>query len=75
MDFGMIFKLQGLWMKFCKNHPKFPQFVKSIQKNGIKADSVIDIKITYPDGNNVECNLKITESDLQILNELKSIKK
>lgn len=75
MDIGMMLKLGGLWAKFSKNHPKFPQFIKAVQKNGFKPDTVIDVKITYPDGNVVDSNLKITESDLAIIEELKKLKK
>lgn len=75
MDFGMMMKLGGLWGKFTKNHPKFPQFIKALQSNGIKADTIIDVKITYPDGKTVDSNLKITESDLQLIEELKKLKK
>lgn len=75
MDIGMMMKLGGLWAKFTKNHPKFPQFIKAVQKNGMPADTIIDAKITYPDGNVIDCNLKLTESDLQIINELKALKK
>lgn len=75
MDFGMMLKLGGLWGKFTKNHPKFPQFIKALQSNGIKADTVIDIKITYPDGKTVDSNLKISEQDLQLIEELKKLKK
>lgn len=75
MDFGMMMKLGGLWMKFSKNHPKFPQFIKSVQTSGIQLDSVIDIKITYPDGKVVDANLKITNDDLNMIEELKKMKK
>lgn len=75
MDFGMMLKLGGLWAKFSKNHPKFPQFVKALQKNGFKADTIIDIKLTYPDGNVLDSNLKISEEDLKLFNELKQLKK
>jgi hypothetical protein len=75
MDFGMMLKLGGLWAKFSKNHPKFPQFVKAVQKNGFKADTVVDLKITYPDGNAIDTNLKISEEDLKLFEELKKLKK
>ena len=75
MDFGMLMKLGGLWGKFSKSHPKFPQFVKAVQKNGLKPDTIIDAKITYPDGQVLDTNLKITESDITILEELKKMKK
>lgn len=75
MDFGMLLKLGGLWAKFSKNHPKFPQFVKAVQKNGIKEDTVIDVKITYTDGTELDTNLKLTASDLAMIEELKKLKK
>ena len=75
MDIGMMLKLGGLWAKFSKNHPKFPQFIKAVQKNGFPVDTVLDVKITYPDGNVVDSNLKVTESDLAIIEELKKLKK
>ena len=75
MDIGMMMKMGGMWMKFTKNHPKFPQFIKSIQKNGMPVDSIIDIKITYPDGKVIDSNLKLTQTDLALLEELKKMKK
>lgn len=75
MDFGMMLKLGGLWAKFSKNHPKFPQFVKAVQKNGFKPDTVVDLKITYPDGNAIDTNIKISEEDLKLFEELKKLKK
>lgn len=75
MDFGIIMKLSGLWAKFSKNHPKFPAFLKAVQKNGLKPDTIVDIKITYPDGNPIDTNLKITASDIEIIEELKKLKK
>lgn len=73
MDFGMIFKLQGLWKKFTKNHPKFPQFIAAIKSNGLKENMIIDIKLTYDDGKQYETNLKLTNDDLQMIEELKKL--
>lgn len=75
MDVGLMMKLGGLWMKFSKNHPKFPNFIKSVQKNGMPAGTVIEAKITYPDGKICETNLKLTEDDLKMIEELKKMKK
>ena len=75
MDIGMIFKLSQLWAKFSKSHPKFPAFAKAVQKEGVQVDTVIDVKITYPDGKVLDSNLKLTESDLKLFEELKKLKK
>lgn len=75
MDIGMMMKLGGLWAKFNKNHPKFSPFIKALQKNGFVSDTIVDVKITYPDGNTIDSNLKLTEDDLKIFEELKKMKK
>ena len=49
--------------------------MKAVQKNGVRPDTVIDIKISYPDGNTLDTNLKITESDMALMEELKKMKK
>lgn len=75
MDIGLMMKMGGLWMKFSKQHPKFPEFIKSVQKNGLPVDTVLDIKISYPDGKTCESNLKVTADDIKMLEELKKLKK
>ena len=75
MDFGMMFKLKGMWDRFCKNHSMFPKFIKSFQKNGVNVDDIIDIKITYANGTDIETNIKVTQSDLELFEQLKQLKK
>lgn len=73
MDFGNLFKIKGAWDKFTKNHPKFPQFISAVQKKGIREDSIIEIKVTDPDGTELCTNIRVTSSDLALFNELKGI--
>lgn len=75
MDFKLLFKLKGLWDRFSKNHPKFPNFIKEFRKKGLKENAIIDFKITYDDNTTIETNIKIQKDDLSIIEELKSIKK
>lgn len=74
MDIGLMMKLGGLWMKFSKNHPKFPGFIKTVKSSGLPLDTIIEAKITYPDGKVCETNLKITNDDLKMIEELKKMK-
>lgn len=75
MDFKLLLKLKGLWDRFRKNHPKFPNFIKEFKKKGIKENAVIEMKITYDDGSMIETNIKVQKDDLAIIEELKNIKK
>ena len=67
-----IFQLMGAWQKFTSNHPKFPKFLKAIASEGIKTDTIIEINITTPEGKTYCSNLKITQSDLELFQQMKN---
>ena len=73
-NMAQMLKLMGAWNKFKHNHPKFPAFMKAVSKRGFKEDMVIEVIITEPDGEKIETSLKVTQSDLELLAELKSMK-
>lgn len=70
---GHMLKLMGAWNRFKSNHPKFPAFMKAVQKRGFKENMIIEMIITEPDGEKIETSLKITQSDLELLAELKNM--
>ena len=74
MDFKMLFKLKGLWDRFSKNHPKFPNFLKELKKNKITEGTVIELKITFPNEKSIETNIKVTQDDLNLMEEIKKLK-
>ncbi|MBQ7636416.1 MAG: hypothetical protein IJS80_03815 [Lachnospiraceae bacterium] len=72
-NMGHMLKLMGAWNRFKSNHPKFPAFMKAVQKRGFKENMIIEMIITEPDGEKIETSLKITQSDLELLAELKNM--
>ena len=70
----MILKLKKAWETFTANHPKFPLFINAMAKEGIKEDTIISIDVTTPEGKSYSSNLKVTASDLELLETLKGIK-
>ncbi len=74
MDLGMIMKLKGAWDTFTGNHPKFPLFLQAVGKKGIKEGSILEVSITDPDGTVMNTNLKITATDMELLDTLKSLR-
>jgi len=54
--------------KFRERHPKFNPFLKSITGKMVDG-SVLEIKLTNPDGNSSTSNIKLTPEDLKILKE------
>ncbi len=70
MDMGMMMKAVGAWNTFKENHPKFPAFLQAVSTKGIKPDSIIEITITDPDGEVIQTNVRIKESDMELFRSL-----
>lgn len=68
-----LLKIQGAWNTFKSNHPKFPLFVSALSKEGLGENTVIDIKVTTPEGKEFQSNIKLTASDLELLSSLKDL--
>ncbi len=68
-------KLMGLKDKFNnsrKSHPKFVQFVDAVSKR-VEKGTVVDVKVTLPDGKVIESNININDADIELLNALKGM--
>lgn len=74
MDIGMIMKLKGAWSTFTANHPKFPMFGRAVMAKGIKEGTIIEINITDPDGTPINTNIKVTQSDIELFEMLKTLR-
>ena len=68
-----LMKLMGAKKKFEDNHPKFVAFFKTAIRQGINEGDVIEISITHPDGTKLESNLKVQQSDLDLVSELRNM--
>ena len=75
IDMNAMLKLMTAKNKFEKNHPKFFSFIKAAFGNGIEVDSVIEISVTKPSGEKLTTNIKVCQSDLELLDTLKTLGK
>ena len=57
MNFAALMQLKEEWTSFKVRHPKFPSFMKT----------VIDIRVTAPDGTVLNSNLKLKKEDLDLI--------
>ena len=73
MDFGKIMELKKNVDVLKGNHPKFFGFVKAVKSKALKEGSVFEIKVTTPEGENLETAIKLTQSDLDALQNLLSM--
>jgi hypothetical protein len=71
MNMGNMMKLMNLQNQFVKTHPKFATFFQNMLTQGIEEGSVIEITVTKPDGTATTGNMRVQQSDLEMLKELK----
>ena len=69
MNPASIMKLMSAKNKFQKNHPKFVAFLN----RGLKEGTIIEITVTNPGEAPITSNIKVQQSDLELLEELKEM--
>lgn len=73
MNMMKMMKLKSKWDSFCKNHPKFPMFIQACNQKKLTEGTIIDVKITRPDGTVLSTNVKLLQEDIELLQDLKSM--
>ncbi len=59
---------------FEQRHPKVPLFLKAVSSAGFSEDSIIEISVKNPDGQNFCSNIKVSQEDLEMLAKLKELR-
>lgn len=54
MDFSALLKIKGAWETFSNNHPRFMPFCQAVGKDAIDAGTIIEVKVTSPDGKSIQ---------------------
>ncbi len=75
MNPASMMKLMNAKNKFSANHPKFVAFLKAAFSREIAEGTIIEITLTRPGEEPMTTNLKVLQSDLDLLNELQDIAK
>lgn len=75
MNPAKLMKIMSAKNKFTENHPKFVAFLNNVFRSGIEEGTVIEITVTKPDQPAVTSNLRIQQSDLELLQSLKELAK
>ena len=70
-----LMKLMGAKNKFTQNHPKFESFAKAVflGHGSIPEGTIIEISVTRPGEEPITTNLKVQQSDLELVEELKAL--
>ncbi len=69
-----LLSMKAAFDKFQKNHPKFMQFLSVMMQTGLQEGTVLECKVITPEGKELQANIKITQDDLELIEELKKLK-
>lgn len=73
MNPASIMKILNAKSRFTENHPKFAAFLHAVFANGIEEGTIIELKVTKPGQETMTTNIKVLQSDLELLNELREL--
>lgn len=73
MNFSALMQLKGEWDSFKMRHPKFVSFAKAVCGQALFEGTVVDIKVTTPEGKVINSNIKLKKEDLELFNQFKDI--
>lgn len=68
-----LLQLKNAWDRFKGSHPKFPKFLTALYQKGMKEGTVIEFRVTTPEGEEMAANLKLKEDDIELFEELKNL--
>jgi len=68
-----LLKLKNEWEIFSKNHPKFSKFLNEVNKSAVEEGTIIEINVTTASGKTLSSNVKLTETDVELLHELSEL--
>jgi hypothetical protein len=68
-----MMKIMNAKNKFTENHPKFAAFLSKVFSTPITEGTVIEITLTRPGEEPLTTNMRVQQSDLELLNELKEL--
>ena len=75
MNPATIMKIMSAKNKFTANHPKFVAFLSAAFSRQIEEGTVIEITLTRPGEEPMTTNMKVQQSDLELMQELQEIAK
>lgn len=70
MNIQKLLQLKGMKNKFVKNHPMFPKFISKIKQVGLEENDLIEIIVKKTNGETYTSNIKISTSDLELLEQV-----
>lgn len=68
-----LMELKNLRDRFAQNHPKFVKFMSDLASSQIEEGTILEVTVKKPDGRTMVSNIKVTASDLEMLQAIKQM--
>ena len=65
-----LMQLKTAWQSFAMRHPKFPLVWKTVYRQGLVEGTVLEFRVTTPDGKVLTSNMKVSQADLDLLKQI-----
>lgn len=65
-----LLQLKSAWDRVKANHPKFPKYLSAVCQKAIREGTVIEFKVTTPEGEELSANLRLKEDDIALFQEI-----
>lgn len=65
-----LLQLKSAWERFTGNHPKFPKYLSAVCQRGVKEGTLIEFKVTTPEGEELSANVRLKADDMELFKEL-----
>ncbi|MCR4691326.1 MAG: hypothetical protein K5739_08280 [Lachnospiraceae bacterium] len=69
-----IMQLGGRLNTFNQQHPRFGAFLREAGPDAMRVGSVLEMKVTSPEGQEYITNIKLTEEDIETLNIIRNMR-
>lgn len=73
MNPASIMKLMNAKNKFRENHPKVVSFLENVFSRGVPEGTIIEMTVTRPGEEPITTNMKVKQSDLDLLSEINEL--
>lgn len=73
MNPANMMKMMGAFNTFKNNHPKFTAFLGTVFNGGMPEGTIIEITVTKPGQAPITSNMRVMQSDLELVDTLKEM--
>lgn len=66
-----LLQYKNYWNQFIDSHPKLPRFLGAVSQEALEVGTVVEVKVTTAEGKNYVSNIRLTESDMEMIRMMK----